>query len=147
MVILLAISIWSLVFAGGIDDIPPALEAHSEDQLDGVEAAGAGIKLIREVVEGENGLLAGAPERVSVRHDGTGFSAYWTVFVQGSVRHRPNSAEEFISPMGEIVVEVSALTGELHGEFSAGAGVLSDLQINDEGLIEVPLGLVWPPES
>jgi hypothetical protein len=109
-------------------------------------AARAAIRLAREVVEGEHGLLAGPPERVSVRHDGLHSASYWTVLIEGPVRHRPNTVEEFTIRGGQGVIEVSAFTGELSGHFSAGVGVLQDLGISGDGFVNVPLRLVWPPD-
>jgi hypothetical protein len=143
---LLGLATWSLVFAGGVDTVPPSLTAQSGGELDGVAAARAAIKLAREAVEGEHGLLGGPPESVSVRRDGGRLSAHWTVVIAGPVRLRPNTAEEFTTPHGDVVVQVSAHTGELSGEFSTGIGVVRYLGIGDEGFANVPLGLVWPPD-
>lgn len=145
LLIALGILTWATVFAGGIDDTPPALAAHAEDQIDGVEAAQAAVRLALEVVEGEHGLLDGPPERVYVRHDGLRSASYWTVLIEGPVRHRPNTVEEFTIQGGQVVIEVSAFTGELSGNFSAGVGVLRDLGISGDGFAPVPLQLVWPP--
>lgn len=143
LLILFGIAIWGLVFASSHDSVAPALDAPSEDQLNGVEAAEAAINLVRDAVPGEDGLLGGRPDRISVRHDGRGISAYWTVFIQGQVRHRPNTVEEFTIQEGEVVIEVSAFTGYLSGNFSTGVGVLRNLRISDEGFVPIPVSSVW----
>ncbi len=149
LLVALGVTLWVSVFAGGIDDIPPNLQARRENELPGFWAARFAIAEIRTAVPngsaGHAGLLAGTPRRVSVRYEDLGSVSSWTVYVRGPVRVRPNTPDEFVTQEGEIVIEIAAVGGDIAGNFSAGRGVLNDLGISPDDFIEVPLRLVWPP--
>ena len=144
----LAITVWLSVFADAPDRLQPNLRAHGPGEINGVEAAVAAIDLARNAVPSvsgqHDGLFAGPPVQVAVRYEELGLASSWTVFIRGPVRSRPNTPDEFVIAEGEIVIEVSAFTGELSGSFSAGRGVLGSLGISPKGFISAPLDLVRP---
>ncbi len=140
------------------DDFPKALEAHGENQIPGYGAAHRAIIEIRDAVENRRdtdfGILAGPPTQILARFEESGSASTWTVVVRGPVRSRPNTEEEFNLDSGEIVVEISAFTGEIAGNFSAGrastsagGGVIGGLGLSHDGFVEVPLKSVWPPKE
>lgn len=161
LLIALGFVIWLTAFANVWDEAPKIKEpqglvAQAADQISGIEAANTAIDLARHAVEnskdGDDGLLAGDLDAVFVRHEPLGTASSWTVIIQGPIRVRPNTDEEFRVSDGLIAIELSAFSGEVAGPFSAGrafgpvnaSGFLDDLGISFAGLIEVPLERVWP---
>lgn len=161
LLIALGVLIWITAFTNVKDDPsehgdPRGLVAQTADQISGIEAANAAIDLARHAVEnsrdGDDGLLAGDLDAVFARHERLGTASSWTVVIQGPIRVRPNTDEEFRVSDGMIAIELSAFNGEVAGLFSAGrafgpvtaSGFLDDLGIPYTGLIEVPLEKVWP---
>lgn len=143
-------TVWLAVFGNhdASGDIAPYLRSRGENQLSGIEAAAAAVSLARNAVEnaspGDHGLFAGPPESISVRYEPLGPVSAWTVHITGPVRSLPNTPEEFTTTDGEIVIELSAFTGELAGNFSAGRGTLSALGISPTGFVKVPVRKAWP---
>ncbi len=142
--------LWLAVFSGGLDEIPPNLHERRDGEMNGVWAARFAIDEIRSAVTnsepGQTGLLAGDPTSVSVKYleRGTQRPGSWIVLVEGPLRVRPNTPEEFVSPDGQILVQIRAFGADIE-EFSAGRGVLSALDVSPDGFASVPLQLVWPP--
>ncbi len=160
----LGLVIWLAAFTGVKPDtarliIPDGLEAQAEGEINGVEAAGIALNLARNAVPNaspdDDGLLLDPPVSVSARYEPLGSASSWTVVIRGPIRSRPNTDEEFRIDDGMIVIELSVLSGEVSGAFSAGRafttpdsqgdGVLRSLGIPPEGFSEVPLSYVWPP--
>ncbi len=145
-----ALVAWLTVFSGGLDDVPPNLKERREGEMSGIWAARFAIDEIRSAVPnsepGQTGLLAGDPARVSVKYleSRTQRPGSWVVLVEGPLRVRPNTPEEFVSRDGEILVQVRAFGADVE-EFSAGRGVLRALGVSPDGFANVPLKLVWPP--
>ena len=139
------------------DDLAPALQPHSHDEISAVEAADIALQKIADATDNGNsdhiGLLSGQPTSVLARYEHRSREPLWTVVVRGPVRSRPNTEAEFTIELGEIVVQVSAITGEVAGEFAAGraatvagGGVIGSLHLGHDGFIDVALRHVAIPQ-
>lgn len=150
LLIALGTVIWVSVFANGLDEVQPNLQARGENELPGLHAAHFAFDEIRAAVPNRTaehtGLLAGPPTSVSIFYRELGSSSNWIVHIRGPLRVRPNTPEEFVSRDGEILIELTAINGDVM-RFSAGRGVLREIDVPLEDFIEIPVHMVWPPRD
>lgn len=161
LLIAFGLTVWLSVFIAGAEEngqTAPYLRSRGEGQIDGVTAAMRATEEARNAVEsarpGHAGLLAGPLERVRVRYEPLRTASIWTVLLEGPIRSRPNTPEEFRILEGMIVVEISAFTGEISGHFAGGRvfgspnsaaanSLLRQLGISGAGFVDVPVRLVY----